>query len=601
MWKLRLLARNGRLALAVCALGATAFAATAGDAPAATGDLDELFDPAYLAWSACRAGSLPAQRQIQGQPVTPMVLAALAAADNPTPPLWDNLGGHSYPITTAEPQAQRYFDQGLRLTYGFNHAEALRAFREAQRLDPTCAMCYWAEGFALGPNINVPMAAEAVAPALTATANAVARAGQASPAEQALIEALGKRYSVDPAADPKALAAAFAEAMAAVHARFPDDQDIAVLYADAVMNTTPWDYWETDHRTPKGGLGPAIAAIEGVLAANPEHPGAIHAFIHLMEASATPEKAEPYADRLAALVPGAGHLVHMPSHIYIRLGRHQDSIDANKAAIEADEAYLAETKAEGVYTVGYYPHNIHFVLQSALFAGDDASARWALDKLAGKIPEDLAAEIGMLQPVLASPAMAHAQVSDPATILALPDPGDRLPLVKAMWLYAQGIAHAQRGELEEASRAAAQIAEINATADFQMLLDWTVPAPDMVDIARHVLEGRIAQAKGDLAAAAREFEIGAQIQDSLPYMEPPYWHYPVRQSLGAAQLAAGEAEAAIQTFRQSLIDMPNNALAIYGLAEAQAAAGDAAGAEETRKALARAYLGDPARLTLSRL
>jgi tetratricopeptide (TPR) repeat protein len=513
--------------------------------------------------------------------------------------LWDNLGDLSHPISTRDKMVQRYFDQGLRLTYAFNHAEALRAFREAQRRDPGCAMCYWGEAFALGPNINATMDATAESPAEVAIANAMARSGKASPKEQALIAALAKRYATG--AERADLNAAYADAMAAVHAQFPDDQDVAVLFADAVMNTSPWDYWEIDGRTAKGRAGEAIAAIEQVLEANPDHPGAIHLYIHLTEASATPERAEPYADRLAALMPGAGHIVHMPSHTYYRVGRYLDSLTTNIAAVAADEAYLAQAQEAGYYPYTYYPHNIHFALVAAQMAGDAEHMLWAAERLDGKIPDEVAGSIGWVQVILPAPYFAHAQFSDPDTILGLEDPGDTFPYVKVMWHYSRGVAHAAKGDLEAARSEAARIAEINQTADFSMLLDWFVPAPDVLQLARHVLEGRIAQAEGDLEKAIREFEVAVQIQDSLPYLEPEYWYYPVRQSLGATQLMAGHAEQAAETFRAALIDAPNNGWALWGLMEAQKAAGDQAAVEETAQLFDKAWAGDDRLLDLARL
>jgi tetratricopeptide (TPR) repeat protein len=255
-------------------------------------------------------------------------------------PLWDFLGDLSYPITTRDELAQRYFDQGLRLSYAFNHAEAIRAFRQAQRLDPTCAMCYWGEAYALGPNINAPMDEAAVEPAFAAISKAQALAGSATEREQALISATARRYSPDPRADRAALDAAYADAMAEAAAEFPDDHEIAALYAEAVMDLSPWDYWEDDAATPKGQIGQAIEAIEGVLAEDRDHPFAIHLYIHLVEASTTPERAEPYADRLGAAMRGAGHMVHMPAHIYFRLGRYLDSLASNYAAVAADEYFF---------------------------------------------------------------------------------------------------------------------------------------------------------------------------------------------------------------------------------------------------------------------
>jgi tetratricopeptide (TPR) repeat protein len=379
--------------------------------------------------------------------------------------------------------------------------------------------------------------------------------------------------------------------MAAAHARFPDDPEIGVLFADALMNTSPWDYWEADGRTPKGRLGEAVAAIEGVLAANPDHPGAIHMYIHLTEASATPEKAEPYADRLADLMPAAGHIVHMPSHTYYRTGRYLDSLRTNLAAVHADETYLTQAQAAGIYPYSYYPHNIHFALVSAQMAGDAEHMLWAAERLDGKIPDEVAGEVGWIQAILPAPYFAHAQFSPPDVVLGLKDPGDKFPFVQAMWHYARGVAHAANGDLDAARAEATRIPKINQTADFEMLLAWYVPAPDILRIARHVLEGRIAQAEGNLDQAIREFEVAVQIQESLPYMEPEYWYYPVRQSLGATQLMAGRAEDAVTPFQAALIDAPNNGWALYGLMQAYEAQNDRAAAAETEKLFSKAWAG----------
>jgi tetratricopeptide (TPR) repeat protein len=578
------------LLLATSALGAALLVATGSGAVPRNQSPSELFDPGVVAAGVCgRSGDHAATFK-------PMQVALASPSEGvadtgEAPPLWDGLGTLSYPITTDSEQAQRYFDQGLRLTYAFNHAEAYRAFKQAQALDPDCAMCFWGEAFVLGANINAAMEASAMQPAFVAMTNAKARAAGASARERALIDALSTRYAADPEADPAELAQAYADAMAEAHARYPDDQDLAVLFADAVMNTSPWDYWELDGRTPKGRLGEAVGAIEGVLAVNPEHPGAIHLYIHLTEASATPEKAEPYADRLAALMPAAGHVVHMPAHTYYRIGRYLDSLTTNVAAVHADEAYLAQAEAAGIYPYGYYPHNIHFVLVSAQMAGDAEHMVWAAERLDGKIPDEVAAEVGWIQAILPATYFAHAQFSQPDVVLGLEDPGDDFPFVKAMWRYARGIAHAANGDVEAARVESTRIAEINQTADFEMLLAWFVPAPDILRIAGHVLEGRIAQAEGDSQRAIREFEVAVEIQDSLPYMEPEYWYYPVRQSLGAALLTAGRAAEAEEVFRKSLIDAPNNGWALYGLMQAYDAQGDEVARAETEKLFAKAWAG----------
>src|SRR3954466_2037168 len=275
------------------------------------------------------------------------------AYDEASPPLFGNLGQHTWAITTQKPEAQAFFDQGLRLAYGFNHAQARRAFRQAQRLDPTCAMCSWGEAYVLGPNINVPMEASANAPALAALERAQALAAHASDKEQALIAALAKRYSADPRADRAALDKAWADALGEVARRFPEDIEIAVLHAEAMMDTQPWDYWTDGGRQAKGRANEIVAELERALAKNPDHPGAIHLYIHAVEASDRPERAEAGADRLAALMPGAGHVVHMPSHIYYRVGRYRDALAANKAAVAVDEAYIDVHKPSGPYPLAY--------------------------------------------------------------------------------------------------------------------------------------------------------------------------------------------------------------------------------------------------------
>jgi tetratricopeptide (TPR) repeat protein len=577
--------------LLTSALVAGNAAASSNAAAAGGGKVLDLLDPAAVAASACGMTSQNAAafKPIQVALATP----AEAIGGDQGPPLWKGLGTLSHPITTSSEEAQRYFDQGLRLAYAFNHAEAYRAFKQAQALDPDCAMCFWGEAFVLGANINAPMEEGAVQPAFIALTNAKARAGKATAPEQALIDALAQRYVSTPEADGAALAEAYADAMARAHENYPDDQDIAVLFADAVMNTSPWNYWEADGRTPKGRLGEAVEAIEGVLAVNPDHPGAIHLYIHLTEASAAPERAEPYADRLAALMPAAGHIVHMPAHTYYRIGRYLDALETNVAAVAADEAYLAQVEATGAYLYGYYPHNIHFALMSAFMAGDAERALWAADRLEGKVQDEVAAEIGWIQLIKQGPYFTHAHLSEPDTVLAIEDPGDKFPLVEAMWHYARGVAFAGKGEVDQARREAAQIAEISRTHD----PDTTYPADiasvanDMMAIARHVVEARIAQTEGDLDRAVAELETAVQIQDSLAYLEPPFWYYPVRQSLGAVLLMAGRPADAADVLRQSLVAAPNNGWALYGLMEAQKAQGDDVAAAATEQLFENAWAG----------
>ncbi|MBW8305563.1 MAG: hypothetical protein K0M46_01650 [Thiobacillus sp.] len=507
------------------------------------------------------------------------------------PPLWDNLGTLQFAIGTQNPLAQRYFDQGLKLAYAFNHAEAARAFRQAQRLDPDCAMCHWGEALVLGPNINARMDEAAGAAALAAITRAEALAPKASARERELIAALARRYASDPKAERAALNAAYAEAMGRVAARYPRDTDITLLYVEALMNLSPWDYWEAAGARPKGRTAEILAALENVLQRQPDHPGAIHYYIHMVEASSNPRRALPYADRLGSQMPGAGHLVHMPFHIYYRVGQYKDAIEANRRAVAADEAYLAEARPEGIYPLAYYPHNIHSLMTSAQMAGDGASAIAASEKLARVVSQDAGRSIAWVQPILVAPYFAHAQFSAPATTLALPDPGDELPYVKAMWHYARGVAHAWRGEPAAARAEVEALRRLARGTDFSGLAEAGVPAPEVIALAQHVVLGRIAQSAGDWAQARAEFEQAVALEDQLAYSEPPYWYYPVRQSLGAVLLAAGKLDEAETVFRQSLLRAPNNGWALHGLAATYQRLGKPDAAATARTKFTRAWIG----------
>jgi tetratricopeptide (TPR) repeat protein len=515
-------------------------------------------------------------------------------------PLYDNLGTLSLPVTTNSPLAQRYFDQGLRMAYGFNHAEARRAFRAAQKHDPDCAMCYWGEAFVLGPNINAPMEAGAIPPAMAAVRMAVEKAGSASAREQALIAALAERYSADPKAERPALDAAFAAAMQAVAARFPDDENIQVLHVEALMNLSPWDYWEAGGAKSKGKTDEILTALETVLAKHPDHAGAIHYYIHMVEASAAPERAVPYARRLAAAMPGAGHLVHMPFHIYYRIGDYRAALAANKAAVAADEAYIAQAAPTGVYPAAYYPHNVHSLMVSAQMAGDGNTATAAAEKLARVVTTEAARTIPWVQPIQAAPFFAHAQFSPPRTVLAIADPGDELPFVKAMWHYARGVALAADRNPAAARREAAAIARLKA-GDLSALTTAGIPAPDILDLAHQAVLARAAIAEGKLQIARAAFERAVAIQDRLAYSEPPYWYYPVRQSLGAVLIRLGRLDAAEEIFRASLAQAPNNGWALYGLAEVYRRMGRHAPSAAVRRRFENAWAGEQRRIDLSRL
>jgi tetratricopeptide (TPR) repeat protein len=536
-------------------------------------------------------------------PRAEMSIATSAPAFADTePPLWPGLGFITYKVTTSNERAQTYFDQGLRLAYAFNHGEAQRAFRMAQKLDPDCGMCFWGEALVLGPNINLPMQEDAVAPAFAVAQKAKMLAAKASPRERALIEALAARYGSDPKADRAPFDAAYATEMAKVATQFPGDDEIATLYAEAVMDLSPWNYWKPGGREPNPQSVPIVPTLERVLARNPDHPGAIHYYIHAVEASDRPNRAEPYADRLRGAVPGAGHLVHMPSHIYYRVGRYLDALSDNKTAVGVDEKYLTDSNAPmGVYRLGYYPHNVHFVMASAQMAGDGQTVIAAAEKLRELIPDEAARGIAMVQPVKAAPYFAHAQFSTPETILELPDPGDTIPYVKAMWLYARGIALAKSRNFTSAAAAANAIETLERTADFKLLKDSNVPAQEVLHIARTLILARVAQATGDYRTAIARFERAAALQDALPYTEPPYWYYPIRQSLAASLLQAGRYTEATRQFHHALNRAPANGWSYYGLAELHKKRGNTTAARKAEADLARTWIGDRKLLRISNL
>lgn len=581
-------------AAAGIALSLGSFAPGQGFSPALLAALD----PSRIAASLCGerdSGANLARRLL--------IAAAYAApASQPSPiPLYGDLTTSPFPLTTANPHAQRYFSQGLLLAYGFNHAGAVRSFREAQRLDPGCAMCWWGEAVALGPNINAPMDERDRDAALAAMDRAMALRGKASPLEQALIEAVAKRYSRDPAADRAALDAAYAGAMLEVARRFPADDDVAVLAAEAAMDTTPWNYWEADKKTPVGLSGEAVRLVETVLARNPAHLQAAHLYIHLVEAS-DPRRAETAADRLASpLAPSAGHLVHMPGHIYQGLGRYADSIRINVAAARSDEEFIRTAGDQGLVRYGYYPHNIHFIVSSAQMAGDMGTAIREAQRLRTVLDVGTSARIAWIQSIDAAPYFAMAQFAAPDEILAMPAPDARLPYATAMRHYSRAIAHAQRKDRKGFDGEMAAIAALKSSDAFGDMVEQGVPAPDLLSLAEAVARGRFAMVQGRYGEAASHYRQAITLEGSIPYQEPPYWYYPVHQSLGAALFLDGRHAEASQAFRAALAQTPNNGWALYGLARSEEARGHKAEAAAARQALSKAWLGDKDWLRMERL
>jgi len=578
-----------------------------GGIPAAASD--PTFDPLLDGGSASICGPLGGGSKLQASWLLAVAAKTETAPFQPQPmkaaggdvPLYTDLGTLAFRITTRIPRAQAYFDQGLRLAFAFNHAEAQRAFQAAQRLDPACATCFWGEALILGPNINVPMMPEANAPAVVALAKAVALKDRAGAKERALIEALQQRYSEDPKVERAALDAAYADAMQKVAARYPADDTIRTLYAESAMDTQPWDYWEPGGAKPKGRGAEILSSLETVLKRNPTHPGAIHLYIHAVEASTTPERALAHAERLGALMPGAGHVVHMPAHIYYRVGQYRRSLDTNKRAVKVDEHYFRISPSDPMYRSAYYPHNIHFVMVSAQMGGDGETAIDAAKKLDAAVPAELASQFQIMEPVKAAPFTTQLQFADPDTVLALAPPDAKLPLVRTMYHYARAVAFARKKDLAAARAEIAAIDAIEAKADFKPYDAWGLPAKAILQTARLVATGRIADASGDLEGAAKAYEDAIALEDSLSYTEPPYWYYPLRQSLGGVRLRQGRLDDAERAFRDSLVRVRNNGWALAGLAEVYRKKGDRNSEAAARRSYVRAWFGPSEGPDLSRL
>ena len=498
--------------------------------------------------------------------VAAFLAAPLSGADSVK--LYDDLGDHTHAITTSRPLAQRYFDQGLRLTYGFNHAEAIRAFRAAQRLDPTCAMCYWGEALAFGPNINAAMDSASGVAAYRAARAAQERAAAASAEERTLIAAMAARYGADPAAARKARDSAYARAMHDAARRFPASDDAAVLHAEAEMLLSPWDYWAPGKRA-KPNARRALDDLERVLARNPDHAGACHYYIHAVEA-AHPARALPCAERLPTLMPGAGHVVHMPAHIYIRLGRYADAVDRNVHALHADDQHVADLAPDGVYRLMYNPHNDHFLWFAATMAGREAQALAAARQTARKASPDLMRQPGLvaLQHYLVTPLFALVRFGRWDAVLAEPAPPADLPYPTAIRHYARALALSAKGRAAEAEGELAALRRARATPGVDALLIWDLnSAGAVLDVAIASVEGELAARKGDAARATERLRRGVALEDAMTYDEPPTWHLPVRHALGAVLLEAGRASEAERVYREDLERHPENGWALVGLAE----------------------------------
>jgi hypothetical protein len=476
----------------------------------------------------------------------------------------DGLSNHHMPITTSSPLAQKYFDQGIRLVYAFNHAEAIRAFEAAQKLDADCAMCYWGAALALGPNINAPMEPEAVKPALEAVAKAQERVAKASPREQAYVAAIATRYSDKPDADRAALDKAYADAMRGVARDYPDDLDAATLFAESLMDLTPWAYWRKNGDQTEY-TGEIVGQLERVLASNPEHPGANHYYIHATEASGQAGKALASAKRLETLAPVAGHLVHMPAHTYMRVGLYREASAANAKGAQADEAYMAWCKSGGYYVQAYYPHNLHFLWASETLEGKAEASLATAKRLAEVITPDAARAAPPAHEIYAVRYFAPVRFGKWEQILAEPAPPDDLRYALGMYHWARGMALANTGKLDEAVQERETLASIAAEDGVKKLAFLEGSASQLLQIAGHVLTAEISGKQGDTDRAVESLDAAQATEYALAYTEPPGWPLPVRQYQGAALLAAGRAADAEAAYRADLVDYPENGWSLYGL------------------------------------
>jgi tetratricopeptide (TPR) repeat protein len=511
----------------------------------------------------------------------------LALAQRAGAPLFDGMSDYQMPITTDSADAQRYFDQGMVLSFAFNHAESIRSFRAAQTLDPSCAMCFWGEALATGPNINVTskgkviMSAADRKAAFAALSQAEALKAAVSPRERAYIDALAQRYNGNPDTPREPLDLAWAAAMGELAGQYPEDMTAAAIYAEALMNTMPWNYW-SDDGIAKPETSAVIDSLDRVLVKEPDHPLALHLYIHALEASNDPGRAEAAADRLANLVPGAGHLVHMPSHIYYRIGRYNDAAEANIKAADVDEAYIASCNAQGFYPALYYPHNIHFLWAASTMQGQSALSIESARRVVANVRVEQVKAFPTVEFFRTVPLLSLVRFGKWDEILAEPRPHEGFMFAKSIWHYARGVAFSAQGQTSDAKAELGALIPLKDDVSVRFLDSRDYPGSMLVGIAIELLQGEIAYRQGDYDIAIEHFEQAVATQDLLPYTEPPFWYYPTRQSLGAALLANGQLTEAEAVFRRDLELYPHNGWSMFGLAQSLEAQGKSDEADEVR-------------------
>ncbi|EDP70204.1 hypothetical protein FBALC1_11742 [Flavobacteriales bacterium ALC-1] len=498
-------------------------------------------------------------------------------------PLFENLGNLHFSISTISERAQAFFDQGIKLSYAFNHAEAHRSFMEASRLDPNSAMTYWGQAFTLGPNINDPIPLEERKIKINeAIAKAKQLASKASLKEQMLIEALSTRYSEDLTADIPELNMAYMHSMAKLVEQFPKDANIQILYAASVMNTVPWNYWDKEGN-PSPNINEAKVALEKAMLLEPENPGGHHYYIHMVELP-YPDMGVKSADKLASLMPGAGHIVHMPSHIYIRVGRYKDAVIANQKAIIADEDYISQCFAQGLYPLGYYPHNIHFLWSSASLLGASDIAIEAAKKTAEKVPVGEFIEMPFLQDFASTPMLAYTRFGKWNEILTIPAPNSEIKHLNLIRHYARGIAFIRKGNIKEAQEELNAIESLKKDPELETLVATANNASiHSANIAFEVVAGELEALKGNIPKAIEHLKNAVVFEDGLTYTEPAAWHIPTRQNLGSILIKAKKYTAAEKIYKEDLDILRQNGWSLIGLYKSLKAQGKNKEAESIKK------------------
>lgn len=535
-----------------------------------------------------------------------IVTAAMQADEKqPGPPiLMQGMGTYHHKITTSSEQAQKFFDQGLTLAYAFNHAEAERSFREAARLDPNCAMCYWGISLVLGPNINMQMDKESVPPAYVALNKAKELMKNASAKEQDYITALATRYGPSPVQDRTKFNEAYADAMREVAKKYPDDLDAATLFAEAMMDIHPWDYYNKETREPQPWTPEIVSTLESVMKKNPNHPGANHFYIHAVEASNHPERGLPMAERLSTLVPAAGHLVHMPAHIYIRTGDYKKASETNEHAIQSDNSYLSGCHAPGAYSMVYVPHNHHFLSASATLEGRSKVALDSANAVRSKVDPQMMRQEGMavLQHFYMVPTFVMIRFGMWDDILKSPAPDKDLIYPSGIWHYARGLALVRTGKIDDAKKELEQVQSVAANPALEkMLLMDLHKTTDLMQIQIEHLTGEIAAASKDYSSAISHLQKAVQIEDNLTYDEPPVWPNPMRHYLGAVLLDAKRSAEAEKVYREELTKFPRNGWSLFGLEQSLIAQNKKQEADTVRKDLDVAWAAADIKLNSSRL